>query len=88
MNSKGQIMIELLFYLIIILLILSVVIYLMATLDDNQVTRINSRELNNILEDSIATLTETTGSVAGLKAKMDAADAAKKQLSADEQLLS
>ncbi len=61
MNSKGQIMIELLFYLIIILLILSVVIYLMATLDDNQVTRINSRELNNILEDSIATLTETTG---------------------------
>ena len=62
MNNKGQIIItDILLYLIILLVILSMVIYATVMLNDNQVTRINNRELNQILEDTLSTLTKTSG---------------------------
>ena len=62
MNNKGQILImDLLLYLIIITVILGVTVYLTATLNDNQVTNINNRELNNILTDTASTLTKSSG---------------------------
>lgn len=62
MNNKGQIIItDILLYLIILLVIFSIVIYATVTLNDNQVTRINNKQLNNLLEDSISALTKTSG---------------------------
>ena len=52
MNSKGQIIItDLIFYLIIITLILSIVIYSFAMVNDNQVENIEIGNINQVLED-------------------------------------
>lgn len=62
MNNKGQIIItDMLLYLIILMVIFSLVIYATVTLNDNQVTRINNKQLNQLLEDSLSTLTKTSG---------------------------
>ena len=62
MNNKGQIIIsDMLLYLIILLLIFSMLIYATVTLNDNQVTRINNKQLNQLLEDSLSALTKTSG---------------------------
>lgn len=62
MNSKGQIIIsDMLLYLIILLVIFSMLTYATVTLNDNQVTRINNKQLNQLLTDSISTLTKTSG---------------------------
>lgn len=63
MNSKGQIMItDLLLYLLIITILLGMVVYLMATLNNNEVTNVNNHELNNMLSDATRVLTTTSGS--------------------------
>lgn len=52
MNSKGQIIItDLLFYLIIVTVILSIVIYSFAMINDNQVENIQISNINQVLED-------------------------------------
>lgn len=62
MNNKGQIIItDILLYLIILLVIFSIVIYATVTLNDNQVTRINNKQINQLLEESLSTLTKTSG---------------------------
>lgn len=62
MNNKGQIIItDLLLYIIVLTIILSLIIFTMVTINDNQVTRINNRELNNILEENFNTLIKTSG---------------------------
>ena len=62
MNNKGQIIItDLLLYIIILIVILSLITFTIVTLNDNQVTRINNKQLNSILEDNMNTLTKTSG---------------------------
>ncbi|RAP52318.1 MAG: hypothetical protein BZ138_03325 [Methanosphaera sp. rholeuAM270] len=62
MNNKGQIIItELLLYIIVMTIILSLIIFTMVTLDDNQVTRINTKDLNALLDNSLDMLTKTSG---------------------------
>ena len=62
MNDKGQIIItDILLYLIILLVIFSMLIYATVTLNDNQVTRINNKHLNQLLDDSLYSLTKTSG---------------------------
>lgn len=62
MNNKGQIIItELLLYIIVLTIILSLIIFTMVTLNDNQVTKINNKELNKLLEDNINLLIKTSG---------------------------
>lgn len=52
MNSKGQIIItDLLFYLIIVTIILSIVIYSFSMINDNQVENIQIANMNQLLED-------------------------------------
>ena len=62
MNNKGQIIItDILLYLILLLVIFSLVIYATETLNDNQVTKINNKQANQFLKDSLSTLTKTSG---------------------------
>jgi len=62
MNNKGQILItDILLYIIILMIILSMIIYATVILNDNQVTRINNKQLNNLLEDTVSLLTKTSG---------------------------
>lgn len=62
MNSKGQLIItDILFYLVMLVIILSLIVYATSILNDNQVSRINNRQLNNILEDTLSALTQTSG---------------------------
>ncbi len=62
MNDKGQIIItEILFYILLSVIILSVIIYATETINDYQVTGINNRQLNKLLEDNLLTLTKTSG---------------------------
>lgn len=62
MNNKGQIIItDLLLYLILTTIILSLIIFSMVTLDDNQVTRINIKQLNDLTGDCLDMLTKTSG---------------------------
>ncbi len=62
MNNKGQIIItDILLYIIILMIILSMIIYATVILNDNQVTRINNKQLNNLLEDTVSLLTKTSG---------------------------
>lgn len=42
-------------------LLLSLIVYATSTLNDNQITRTNNKQINNILEDTMSTLTQTTG---------------------------
>lgn len=61
MNNKGQISMELLLYLVVITIIMSLIIFTLETVDDNQVTRINNKELTNILDDTLETLIKDSG---------------------------
>lgn len=62
MNNKGQIIItDLLLYIIVLTIILGLIIFSMTILNDSQVTRINNKQLNNLLDNSLETLTETSG---------------------------
>lgn len=62
MNDKGQIIItEILFYILLSVIILSVIIYATETINDYQVTGINNRQLNKLLEDNLSLLTKTSG---------------------------
>jgi len=57
MNSKGQIIItDLFFYLIIVTIILSIVIYSFSMINDNQVENIQISTINQVLEDFTQTL--------------------------------
>lgn len=62
MNNKGQIIIiDVLLYLIISIIILSTIIYAIETINDNQVTIINNRQLNTLLDDNLSILAKTSG---------------------------
>lgn len=62
MNNKGQLIItEILLYLIMLTVILAIIVYATSTLNDNQVTRTNNKQIKNILEDTLSTLTKTSG---------------------------
>lgn len=62
MNNKGQIIItDILLYLIILTIILGIIVYAVETVNDNQINRLNNKEINNLLEDSLSTLTKTSG---------------------------
>ena len=62
MNNKGQIIItDLLLYVIVLTIILGLIIFTMETLNDNQVTMINSNQLNDILENNLNMLVKTSG---------------------------
>ena len=62
MNDKGQIIItEILFYLLILLIILSIIIYATETINNDQVTKLNNRQLNTLLDDNLQVLTKTSG---------------------------
>ena len=62
MNNKGQIIItDILLYLIILTIILGIIVYAVETVNDNQINRLNNKEINNVLEDSLSTLTKTSG---------------------------
>lgn len=65
MNNKGQIIItDMLLYLIILTVILGIIVYTTSTLNDNQVTRTNNKQIKNILEDTLSMLTKTSGTPA------------------------
>jgi hypothetical protein len=62
MNNQGQIIItDILLYLIVLTLILGAIVYTTATINDNQVTRINNKELNNLVDTTMNTLIKTSG---------------------------
>lgn len=62
MNSKGQIIItDLLLYIIVITIILGTLLYTTYIINDNQVTRINNKEMEKTLEDTLTILTKTSG---------------------------
>ena len=57
MNSKGQLIItELILYIIIIVICISMILYIFNTINNNQVMILDNRMTNQILEDTMDTL--------------------------------
>ena len=62
MNSKGQLIItELILYIIIIVICISMILYIFNTINNNQVMILDNRMTNQILEDTIDTLIMSEG---------------------------
>ena len=62
MNNKGQIIItDILLYLIVLTIILSLIVYATNTINQDQVSRVNNKEIQQLLEDNMETLTKTIG---------------------------
>lgn len=62
MNNKGQIIItDILLYLIVLTIILSLIVYATNTINQDQVSRVNNKEIQQLLEDNMETLTKTSG---------------------------
>ena len=62
MNSKGQLIItELILYIIIIVICISMILYIFNTINNNQVMILDNRMTNQILEDTMDTLIMSEG---------------------------
>lgn len=62
MNSKGQLIItELILYIIIIVICISMILYIFNTINNNQVMTLDNRMTNQILEDTMDTLIMSEG---------------------------
>ena len=62
MNSKGQLIItELILYIIIIVICISMILYIFNTINNNQVMILDNRMTNQILEDTMYTLIMSEG---------------------------